>query len=100
MKTVVMTMNITGLTHKEFRGLLDEMGVEARRNPEYTNISPTPPKPVSVSLRYGNRKKDLKNSSDGAWCLLSTSSAFNAKLPSCFSPSTIISVLGSTNCRL
>jgi hypothetical protein len=27
---VVMTMNVTGLTHKEFRAILDEMGVEAR----------------------------------------------------------------------
>jgi hypothetical protein len=30
MKNVVMTMNVTGLTHKEFRAILDEMGVEAR----------------------------------------------------------------------
>ena len=30
MKTVVMTMNVTGLTHEEFRAILDEMGVEAR----------------------------------------------------------------------
>ena len=30
MKTVVMTMDVTGLTHKEFRTILDEMGVEAR----------------------------------------------------------------------
>jgi quinol monooxygenase YgiN len=42
MRTVVMTMNIAGLTHKEFRALLDEMGVEAR--PEtglYQHISHT-----------------------------------------------------------
>lgn len=30
MNTVVMTMNVAGLTHKEFRAILDEMGVEAR----------------------------------------------------------------------
>jgi hypothetical protein len=30
MATVVMTMNVTGLTHKEFRATLDEMGVEER----------------------------------------------------------------------
>src|SRR5262245_27814124 len=39
---VVMTMNVTGLTHKEFRAILDEMGVEAR--PEsgiYQHISHT-----------------------------------------------------------
>lgn len=30
MKTVVMTMNVAGLTQKEFRAILDEMGVEAR----------------------------------------------------------------------
>jgi hypothetical protein len=30
MAIVVMTMNVTGLTHKEFRAILDEMGVEAR----------------------------------------------------------------------
>ena len=30
MGTIVMTMNVTGLTHREFRALLDEMGVEAR----------------------------------------------------------------------
>ena len=44
MKTVVMTMNVAGLTHKEFRAILDEMGVEAR--PErgiFEHIShPTP----------------------------------------------------------
>jgi quinol monooxygenase YgiN len=40
MRTVVMTMNITGLTHKEFRALLDEMGVEARPEPGiYQHIS-------------------------------------------------------------
>ena len=30
MATVVMTMNVTGLTHREFRAILDEMVVEAR----------------------------------------------------------------------
>jgi hypothetical protein len=30
MATVVMTMNVTGLTHKEFRAILDTMDVEAR----------------------------------------------------------------------
>ena len=30
MSVVVMTMNVSGLTHKEFRSILDEMGVEAR----------------------------------------------------------------------
>jgi quinol monooxygenase YgiN len=30
MSVVVMTMNVDGLTHKEFRAILDEMGVEAR----------------------------------------------------------------------
>ena len=30
MNIVVMTMNVNGLTHKEFRAILDEMGVEAR----------------------------------------------------------------------
>jgi hypothetical protein len=33
MNNVVMTMNVTGLTHKEFRAILDEMGVEARPEP-------------------------------------------------------------------
>src|SRR5262245_15292879 len=37
---VVMTMNVTGLTHKEFRAILDEMGVEARPEPGiYQHIS-------------------------------------------------------------
>jgi hypothetical protein len=30
MKAVVMTMDVTGLTHREFRAILNEMGVEAR----------------------------------------------------------------------
>jgi len=30
MSVVVMTMNVNGLSHKEFRSILDEMGVEAR----------------------------------------------------------------------
>lgn len=30
MSVVLMTMNVKGLTHKEFRAILDEMGVEAR----------------------------------------------------------------------
>ena len=33
MKIAVMTMNVTGLVHKEFRAILDEMGVEARPEP-------------------------------------------------------------------
>jgi hypothetical protein len=33
MKTVVMTMNVAGLTHQEFRAILDEMGVEASPQP-------------------------------------------------------------------
>ena len=40
MKIVVMTMNVEGLTHKEFRAILDEMGVEARPEPGiYQHIS-------------------------------------------------------------
>jgi len=40
MGIVVMTMNVTGLTHKEFRAILDEMGVEARPEPGiYQHIS-------------------------------------------------------------
>lgn len=40
MKTVVMTMNVTGLTRKEFRAILNEMGVEARPEPGiYQHIS-------------------------------------------------------------
>ena len=40
MKIVVMTMNVTGLTHKEFRAILDEMGVEALPEPGiYQHIS-------------------------------------------------------------
>lgn len=40
MEVVVMTMNVTGLTHKEFRAILDEMGVEARPEPGiYQHIS-------------------------------------------------------------
>jgi hypothetical protein len=31
--TVVMTMDVAGLTHREFRAILDEMGVEARPEP-------------------------------------------------------------------
>jgi hypothetical protein len=30
MAVVVMTMNVTGLSHREFRAILDEMGVEER----------------------------------------------------------------------
>jgi len=30
MSVVVMTMNVNGLSHKEIRSILDEMGVEAR----------------------------------------------------------------------
>lgn len=42
MKIVVMTMDVTGLTHKEFRAILDEMGVEARPEPGiYQHISHT-----------------------------------------------------------
>jgi hypothetical protein len=40
MTTVVMTMDVTGLTHKEFRAILDELGVE--KNPEegiYEHVS-------------------------------------------------------------
>jgi quinol monooxygenase YgiN len=40
MEIVVMTMNVTGLTHEEFRAILDEMGVEARPEPGiYQHIS-------------------------------------------------------------
>ena len=40
MKTVVMTMDVTGLTHQEFRAILEEMGVEARPEPGiYQHIS-------------------------------------------------------------
>lgn len=40
MKNVVMTMNVTGLTHEEFRAILDEMGVEAHPEPGiYEHIS-------------------------------------------------------------
>jgi hypothetical protein len=40
MPVVVMTMNVTGLTHEEFRAILDEMGVEARPEPGiYQHIS-------------------------------------------------------------
>jgi hypothetical protein len=39
-KIVVMTMNVTGLTHKEFRAILNEMGVEAHPEPRiYKHIS-------------------------------------------------------------
>ena len=30
MKIVVMTMNVKGMNHEEFRAILDEIGVEAR----------------------------------------------------------------------
>jgi hypothetical protein len=40
MKVVVMTMNVNGLTHREFRAILDEMGVEAHPEPGiYQHIS-------------------------------------------------------------
>jgi hypothetical protein len=40
MSVVVMTMNVSGLTHREFRSILDEMGVEARPEPGiYQHIS-------------------------------------------------------------
>jgi hypothetical protein len=40
METVVMTMNVTGLSHEEFRSILDEMGVERRPEPGiYQHIS-------------------------------------------------------------
>jgi len=39
-KVVVMTMNVDGLTRKEFRAILNEMGVEARPEPGiYQHIS-------------------------------------------------------------
>ena len=40
MSTVVMTMDVAGLTHREFRAILNEMGVEARPEPGiYQHIS-------------------------------------------------------------
>lgn len=44
MKTIVMTMNVTGLTHREFRSVIDEMGVEKNPEPQiYQHLShPTP----------------------------------------------------------
>src|SRR5215475_13674156 len=37
---VVMTMNVAGLTHREFRAILNEMGVEARPEPGiYQHVS-------------------------------------------------------------
>ena len=40
MSTVVMTMNVAGLVHREFRAILDEMGVEERPEPGiYFHIS-------------------------------------------------------------
>src|SRR5262245_37625889 len=40
MSVVVMTMNVKGLTHKEFRSILGEMGVEERPEPGiYQHIS-------------------------------------------------------------
>ena len=40
MTTVVMTMNVEGLTHEEFRAILNETGVEARPEPGiYEHIS-------------------------------------------------------------
>jgi hypothetical protein len=40
MQIVVMTMNVTGITHREFRSIIDEMGVELRPEPGiYQHIS-------------------------------------------------------------
>ena len=40
MKLVVMTMNVLGLTHKEFRAIITEMGVEANPEPGlYQHVS-------------------------------------------------------------
>jgi quinol monooxygenase YgiN len=40
MDIVVMTMDVSGLTHKEFRAILNEMGVEARPEPGiYQHVS-------------------------------------------------------------
>ena len=40
MEIVVMTMNVTGLTHNEFRAILNQMGVEARPEPGiYQHVS-------------------------------------------------------------
>jgi hypothetical protein len=40
MNIVVMTMNVTGLTHREFRAILEEMGVEKSPEPGiYQHIS-------------------------------------------------------------
>ena len=40
MTTVVMTMDVAGLTHEEFRAILNEMGVEERPEPGiYEHIS-------------------------------------------------------------
>jgi hypothetical protein len=65
-KIVVMTMNITGLTHKEFVRSWMRWVWKRTLNLESSSIFPTLPKPVSRLLRSGNRKKDLKNSPNGA----------------------------------
>jgi hypothetical protein len=40
MSVVIMTMNVNGLSHKEFRAILDEMGVEQQPEPGiYQHIS-------------------------------------------------------------
>jgi quinol monooxygenase YgiN len=40
METIVMTMDVKNLTHREFRAIIDEMGVEKRPEPGiYEHIS-------------------------------------------------------------
>jgi hypothetical protein len=100
MNVVVMTMNVNGLSHKEFRSILDEMGVEAR--PErgiYEHIS-HPTRPVSGLLRFGSHRKALRNSQAAACSLLLPNLGLSAKRPSAFSRCTTFLVPVSMNCRI
>jgi hypothetical protein len=94
MSVVVMTMNVDGLSHKEFRSILDEMGVEARPERGIYEIFPTLPRPVSGLLRFGSRKKASRNSPSAASNLLSVDLVFSAKRASALSRCTTFLVRG------
>jgi hypothetical protein len=62
MAMVVITMNVTGLTHKEFRATLDEMGVENARRLAYTSTFPIQRRPGFELSRCGTLKRDSRSS--------------------------------------
>jgi len=61
MSVVVMTMNVNGLSHKEFRAILDEMGAEEHQNLDSTKTFHIPPTRDFELLKLGNHRKALRN---------------------------------------